>query len=125
MYSLNVSESVATGTELVHVETIDKDGPENSNVTYSFVDNPDNAFSIQSVTGRIYVAGTLDREIRYFSFLNSYFTFIDLKKLVFYLFRDEYSLKVQADDGAWKLETIITVTLVRKGLIFFFIKTRN
>lgn len=56
---------MATGTELVHVETIDKDGPENSNVTYSFVDNPDSAFSIQSVTGRIYVAKTLDREIRY------------------------------------------------------------
>jgi len=55
---------VAVGTELVHVETIDKDGPENSNVTYGFVDNPDNAFSIQPVTGRIHVAKSLDRETR-------------------------------------------------------------
>ena len=62
---------------------------ENSNVTYEFVDNPDGAFTIHPVSGKISVSKNLDREIR-----------------------DEYSLRVRADDGSWKLETVITVTLV-------------
>ena len=89
LYTLNITENVAVGTELLVVETVDKDGPENSNVTYEFVDNPDGAFAIHPVSGKISVAKTLDREIR-----------------------DEYSLRVRADDGSWKLETVITVTLV-------------
>ena len=42
-------------------------------------------FRIHSLTGDVTVARLLDREVR-----------------------DEYALKVQATDGAWKLETVIT-----------------
>lgn len=89
LYTLNITENVAIGTDLLYVDTVDKDGPENSNVTYEFVDNPDGAFVIHPVSGKISVAKSLDRETR-----------------------DEYSLRVRADDGSWKLETVITVTLV-------------
>ena len=89
LYTLNITENVAVGTDLLYVDTVDKDGPENSNVTYEFVENPDGAFVIHPVSGKISVANSLDREIR-----------------------DEYSLRVRADDGSWKLETVITVTLV-------------
>ena len=49
----------------------------------------DGAFTIHPVSGKISVAKSLDREIR-----------------------DEYSLRVRADDGSWKLVTVITVTLI-------------
>ena len=42
-------------------------------------------FRIHPLTGDVTVARLLDREVR-----------------------DEYALKVQATDGAWKLETVIT-----------------
>ena len=40
LYTLNITENVAVGTDLLYVATVDKDGPGNSNVTYEFVDNP-------------------------------------------------------------------------------------
>jgi hypothetical protein len=89
LYTVNITESIAVGTELLHVETVDKDAPENANVTYELVDNPDGAFAIHPVTGLVSVAKSLDREVR-----------------------DEFALRVRADDGSWKLETVITVTLV-------------
>ncbi len=88
LYSLNVTENTAIGTNLLKVETVDKDSPENANVTYNFIDNPDDAFAIHPTMGNISIVRNLDREVR-----------------------DEYALRVQAFDGTWKLETVITVTI--------------
>ena len=88
LYSVNVTENMPIGSHLLRVDTIDPDSVKNSNATYTLVNNPDKAFFISPTTGDISVLSTLDREIR-----------------------DEYALKVQASDGAWKLETVITVTV--------------
>ena len=73
------------------ITTVDGDLPENSNVSYKIVGGPAGGpdrlqdFRIHPLTGDVTVARLLDREVR-----------------------DEYALKVQATDGAWKLETVIT-----------------
>ena len=89
LYSVNVTENTPPGTKLLTVETNDLDTPENANVTYTLLDDNSggrSAFDIAPFSGLITVTGKLDREVR-----------------------DEYALKVQASDGAWKLDTTISV----------------
>ncbi|XP_040574168.2 LOW QUALITY PROTEIN: cadherin-related tumor suppressor-like [Lepeophtheirus salmonis] len=88
LYSVNLTENIRPGTVILTVETDDKDSPPNSNVSYSFISNPDNIFKIDPFSGEISVIGHIDRELQ-----------------------DEFALRVQATDGAWKLETIVTVTI--------------
>ena len=88
LHSINVTENTAIGTNLITIETVDLDTPENAQVELKFVSNPDDAFAIHPTLGNISIAKNLDREIR-----------------------DEYSLKVQASDGVWNLDTVITVTI--------------
>jgi protocadherin Fat 4 len=88
LYSINVTENTAIGTNLLKLETVDPDSPENANVSFKLVNNPDNAFAIHDTMGNISIVQNLDREIR-----------------------DEYGLRVQASDGTWQLETVITVTI--------------
>ena len=83
LYSLNVTENAAVGTRLVAIETVDGDA--NANVSYSMAEEAGGDFSIHPTTGVVSVARPLDREVR-----------------------DEYALRVQATDGAWKLDTVIT-----------------
>ena len=47
LHSINVTENTAIGTNLVKVETVDLDRPENAQVQYKFISNPDDAFDIQ------------------------------------------------------------------------------
>ena len=82
LYSLNVTENAPVGTRLVAIETVDGDA--NANVSYSMAEEGGD-FSIHPATGVVSVARPLDREVR-----------------------DEYALRVQATDGAWKLDTVIT-----------------
>ena len=88
LYSINVTENTAIGTNLLKLETIDYDSPENAQVQFKFTNNPEEAFAIHETMGNISIAKNLDREIR-----------------------DEYALKVEAFDGTWRLETVITVTI--------------
>ena len=88
LYSLNVTESTPVGTHLLTIETVDHDVPANANVTYKFITNPEETFYIHPFTGDITIVRPLDREVR-----------------------DEYALRIQATDGAWKLETVISVTV--------------
>ena len=88
LHSINVTENTAIGTNLLKIETVDKDSYENAQVKFKFINNPDEAFAIHETLGNISINRNLDREIR-----------------------DEYSLKVQASDGLWNIDTVITVTV--------------
>ncbi|QQP40957.1 Uncharacterized protein FKW44_015183, partial [Caligus rogercresseyi] len=88
LYSVNLTENIRPGTVILTVETNDKDSPQNSNVSYSFITNPEEIFHIDPISGEISVIGSIDRELQ-----------------------DEFALRVQATDGAWKLETIVTVSI--------------
>ena len=90
IYSVNITENSPKGSHLVRIRTNDRDSPTNSNVTYTILHDDDwNVFEINGRTGDITVKENLDREIQ-----------------------EEYSLRVQADDGAWKLETAISVQVL-------------
>jgi protocadherin Fat 4 len=87
LYNANVTENTPPGTKLLTVETNDLDTPANANVTYTLLgDDDDRTFEINPSSGLITVRKNLDREVR-----------------------EEYALKVQASDGAWKLDTTISV----------------
>ena len=90
--SLNVTENTAIGTNLLQLETVDLDSPENAQVKYKLIQNPDQAFAVHETLGNLSIAKNLDREIR-----------------------DEYSLKVQASNIAsgvtWEIPTVITITV--------------
>ena len=64
LHSINVTENTAIGTNLLKVETVDLDSPENAQVQYKFISNPDEAFAIHEKLGDISIAKNLDREIR-------------------------------------------------------------
>lgn len=88
LFSVNVTENVDPGTFVIRLTSSDLDIGENANATYSFTENPSNKFAIDSTTGNVTVAGSLDRE-----------------------FQDEYLLKVAAVDGSWRAETPLTITI--------------
>ena len=81
-----MTENTAIGTNLLQLETVDLDSPENAQVKYKLIQNPDQAFAVHETLGNLSIAKNLDREIR-----------------------DEYSLKVQASNIAsgvtWEIPT--------------------
>lgn len=64
LYAVNVTENSPPGHFVIRLTSVDRDEGENSNSTYSFVDNPGEKFAIDSITGEVTVAGTLDREVQ-------------------------------------------------------------
>ncbi|XP_034242049.1 cadherin-related tumor suppressor [Thrips palmi] len=88
LFSVNVTENSEMGTFVIRVTSSDLDEGVNANATYSFTENPGDKFAIDPISGNVTVAGPLDREQH-----------------------DEYVLKVTAEDGAWRQETPLTVTI--------------
>jgi protocadherin Fat 4 len=88
LFSVNVTENSEIGTFVIRITSSDLDIDQNANVTYSFTENPSSKFIIDPLTGNVTVAGHLDREVQ-----------------------DEYLLKVSAADGAWGVETPLTITI--------------
>ncbi len=90
LYSVNVTEDAPVGSVVLTVETRDADTPPNAKVTYSVLTMDDadarRTFDLDSGTGELRLTAPLDREIR-----------------------EEYVLDVQASDGAWKLDTTVTI----------------
>ncbi|XP_044732152.1 cadherin-related tumor suppressor [Chrysoperla carnea] len=88
LFSVNVTENADIGSFVIRVTSSDQDEGENANATYSFTENPGKKFAIDPVSGNVTVIGSLDREQQ-----------------------DEYLLKVAADDGSWRSETPLTITI--------------
>lgn len=84
----HITENSPIRTEVVTVETTDKDTGENAEVSLELAENSGNKFKIDSVTGEILVTGSLDREEQ-----------------------DEYLLKVVATDRAWRPETSVGINI--------------
>uniref|UniRef100_A0AAZ3QH85 Protocadherin Fat 1 n=1 Tax=Oncorhynchus tshawytscha TaxID=74940 RepID=A0AAZ3QH85_ONCTS len=61
-YSLEISENTPVGTEIVQVDSTDKDQGDNGVIRYSIVANTDQ-FAIDELTGVVTVKKTLDREV--------------------------------------------------------------
>ncbi|KAM9769203.1 protocadherin Fat 1a isoform 1-T2 [Menidia menidia] len=60
-YSVEISESTPVGTEIIQVDSTDKDQGENGNVKYSILGGTD-YFAISEITGVVTVTKPLDRE---------------------------------------------------------------
>ncbi|KAH8260379.1 hypothetical protein KR026_010588 [Drosophila bipectinata] len=88
LFSLNVTENAEIGSSVIRVTSSDLDLGPNANASYSFTENPGGKFSIDTQSGNITVAGHLDREQQ-----------------------EEYILKVEVSDGAWRAATPITITI--------------
>ena len=90
LYSVNVTENTPYGTELLTVSINDRDTPENANVSFSLTaedgGSGGDTFAIDPLSGLVTVRGALDREVQ-----------------------EEYALKVQVADDAWKVHTTISV----------------
>ena len=89
LYSVNVTENTPYGTELLTVSINDRDTPENANVSFSLTaedSGGEDTFAIDPLSGLVTVRGQLDREVQ-----------------------EEYALKVQVADDAWKVHTTISV----------------
>ena len=94
LYSVNVTENTSYGTMLTRLEVHDMDASNNSEVTFQFVGREEeedyySTFKLDINSGELSVAGALDREIQ-----------------------DEYELRVQASDGAWKVETTVSILII-------------
>uniref|UniRef100_A0A8C7P4Z4 FAT atypical cadherin 1a n=1 Tax=Oncorhynchus mykiss TaxID=8022 RepID=A0A8C7P4Z4_ONCMY len=61
-YSLEISENTPVGTEIVQVDSTDKDQGDNGVIRYSIVADTDQ-FAIDELTGVVTVKKTLDREV--------------------------------------------------------------
>ncbi|XP_017783736.1 PREDICTED: cadherin-related tumor suppressor [Nicrophorus vespilloides] len=88
LFSVNVTENAEIGSFVIRVTSSDRDIGDNANATYSFTENPGEKFKIDPISGNVTVVGNLDRE-----------------------HQDEYLLKVVAIDGAWRIETTLTITI--------------
>jgi len=88
LFSVNVTENTEVGSFVIGITSSDLDVGVNTKATYRFTENPGNMFKIDSDTGKVYVASSLDREIQ-----------------------DEYLLNVVAADGSWQAETPLTITI--------------
>jgi hypothetical protein len=65
MYTLNISETVPTGTLLVHFHATDndEDNTSNSQIEYRFVNETDQTqFHLNRTTGQLYLSRSFDRE---------------------------------------------------------------
>lgn len=88
LFSVNVTENAEFGSFVIRITSTDLDTEPNTNVTYSFTENPGEKFLIDPQSGNVTVNGHLDREEE-----------------------DEYLLRVSATDGAWTTETTLTITV--------------
>jgi len=88
LFSVNVTENSEPGTFVIRMTSSDLDVGENANATYILTENPGNRFAIDPLSGNVRVTDSLDRELQ-----------------------DEYNLKVEAFDGAWRAETPLTITI--------------
>lgn len=88
LFSVNIIENAPIGTFVIQVTSSDKDLGSNALATYSFIE-PSKHFTIESHTGKIFVASNLDREER-----------------------EEYLLMVSANDGSWKTQTTLTINIL-------------
>lgn len=89
LFSASIPEDAEIGDFVTQVTSSDADSIENSNNTYYFGTNPSGKFSIDPFSGNVSVNGPLDRETT-----------------------PEYSLKVVAVDGAWRVETSLSISLI-------------
>lgn len=90
LFAASVREDAVVGAFVTQVTSSDADSlPENTNNTYHLSANPGDKFIIDPRTGNVSVKGPLDRESV-----------------------PEYQLKVVAVDGAWRVETSLTVTVL-------------
>lgn len=87
LFSAEVREDAPLGTVVLRVTSTDPDP--GAVVTYSLSSNPNSSFSIDSSTGIITTAKSLDSETR-----------------------TEYILRVAANDGSFNTETSVTVTVL-------------
>ncbi|KAG8182639.1 hypothetical protein JTE90_018475 [Oedothorax gibbosus] len=88
LFSANVTENAQIGSFVIQVTSSDRDINGQANASYSFTENVGGKFAIDPVSGKVTVAGSIDRELE-----------------------DEYLLKVAAVDGSWRAETPLTVTI--------------
>lgn len=63
-YRASVSEGLPVGSEILRLTAIDPDLGLNGEVTFSLVDDTPGIFSVNSVTGTVYLMKQLDRETR-------------------------------------------------------------
>lgn len=88
LFSVNVTENAEIGSFVIQVTSSDLDEGVNANSSYSFTENPGEKFKIDALSGNVTLAGHLDREQQ-----------------------DEYILIIAASDGAWRAETLISITI--------------
>ena len=94
LYRVNITENTPIGSPVIQVTSIDRDegglslpfSP--SNVTYQLLTKTE-AFTMDRLTGQVYVNGHLDREQI-----------------------DQYLLTISADDGSWKAQTTLAIYIL-------------
>ncbi len=88
LFRANITENAAIGSFVIQVTSSDKDLGAFSQATYNFLDRSD-TFDIDPYSGKVFVTGNLDREIK-----------------------EEYLLLVSANDGSWKAQTTLTINIL-------------
>ena len=89
-YTGSIAENSAVGTVLLSITASDADLPPNANLTYYITGgDPRGHFAVESVSGKLYVAKALDRELV-----------------------DDYLLNVTVTDGVEMDSTKVTVEIV-------------
>ena len=88
-FNSRLAENAPVGTFVVRVTSTDADISPNDRHTYSLTSNPGGRFAIDAATGNVTVAGALDREDK-----------------------DEYILRVAANDGAYNAETSLAIDIL-------------
>ena len=84
-----MSENVPIGYTVLKITSTDADIGENAVATYTLTSDPVDVFALDSKSGAVTVIGVLDYETK-----------------------REYILRVQADDGAYRAETSITIDIL-------------
>ena len=88
-FNSKLPENTPVGTFVVRVTSTDRDVSPNNRHTYKLTSNPGGKFAIDTDSGDVTVAGVLDRETK-----------------------DEYILRVAANDGAYNAETSLAIDVL-------------
>ena len=88
-FNTKIPENSPIGAFVVRITSTDADIGSNAIHTYSFSENPDNKFAIDSKSGNVTVAGSLDRERK-----------------------QDYELRVRTTDGAFVASTTIRIEIL-------------